>query len=138
MNRFHGLLGYSSNSPDLILQWSQPKPFPKNGQVPQFHQVPVSVTQEEIVHVPRVVYQHRHHHAEVEQVVDLHVPHHIEETVSVPKVNWAGEAIFGAMGERWLSFLGGTIGIVAWMFFFFFFFSGTMDYGLDIFVLGGL
>lgn len=46
----------------------------------------MSVAQEEIVHVPRVVYQHRHHHAEVEQVVDLHVPHHIEETISVPKV----------------------------------------------------
>ena len=47
---------------------------------------PHEVTHEEIVHVPRVVYQHRHHHAEVEQVVDLHVPHHIEETVSVPKI----------------------------------------------------
>ena len=46
------------------------------------------------MHVPRVVYQHRHHHAEVEQVVDLHVPHHIEETVSVPKVHRPSK-IFG-------------------------------------------
>ena len=62
-------------------------------------EVPVSITQEEIVHVPRLVYQHRHHHAEVEQVVDLHVPHHIEETVSVPKVEISFAFSWGILGE---------------------------------------
>ena len=62
-------------------------------------EVPVSITQEEIVHVPRLVYQHRHHHAEVEQVVDLHVPHHIEETVSVPKVEI--DIVRKADGDFW-------------------------------------
>jgi hypothetical protein len=73
-------------------------PIFRNAVSASHREVPVSITQEEIVHVPRVVYQHRHHHAEVEQVVDLHVPHHIEETVSVPKVHRGPSNIFGDGG----------------------------------------
>ena len=42
--------------------------------VEQVVEAPVPTTQEEIIHVPTVIHQHRHHHVEVKQVVDLHVP----------------------------------------------------------------
>ena len=91
-----------SSFPDLppIFRFPLFPPFPR----PAHREVPVSITQEEIVHVPRVVYQHRHHHAEVEQVVDLHVPHHIEETVSVPKVGALFEDFWG-WGMDWIRYL---------------------------------
>ena len=47
------------------------------------------MTQEEIVHVPAVVNNHRHHHFEQMQqnvIVDFHVPHEREEIVQGPKM----------------------------------------------------
>ena len=41
--------------------------MPLNPPSPPSELAITQVTHEEIVHVPRVVYQHRHHHAEVEQ-----------------------------------------------------------------------
>ena len=42
------------------------------------------MTQEEIVHVPAVVNNHRHHHVEQKVIVDFHVPHEKEEIVQGP------------------------------------------------------
>ena len=48
--------------------------------------VSVSRAQEEIVHVPAVVNNHRHHHVEQKVIVDFHVPHEKEEIVQGPKM----------------------------------------------------
>ena len=44
------------------------------------------MTQEEIVHVPAVVNNQRHHHVEQKVIVDSHVPHEKEEIVQGPKM----------------------------------------------------
>merc|ERR1712066_98700 len=54
--------------------------------VEQIVDVPVPMTQEEIVHVPSVDRQHRHHHVHVDHHVDVHVPHEQEEIVHVPVI----------------------------------------------------
>ena len=46
-------------------------------------EVPVPMTQEEIVHVPAVVNNHRHHHVEQEMIVDVHFPHKKEKSSSL-------------------------------------------------------
>ena len=44
------------------------------------------MTQEEIVHVPAVVNNYRHHHVEQNVIVDFHVPHEKKEIVQGPKM----------------------------------------------------
>ena len=44
------------------------------------------MTQEEIVHVPTAVNHHRHHHVQVEQIVDVEVPQVKEELVHVKEI----------------------------------------------------
>ena len=44
------------------------------------------MTQEEIVHVPAVVNNYRHHHFEQNVIVDFHVPHEKKEIVQGPKM----------------------------------------------------
>eukprot|EP00972_Heterocapsa_arctica_P096337 14212925-Heterocapsa_arctica.AAC.1 len=44
------------------------------------------MTQQEIVHVPNIINQHRQHHGEVEQIVDGHVPIEHEESIHLPKI----------------------------------------------------
>ena len=45
------------------------------------------MTQEEIVHVPAVVNNYRHHHVEQKMIVDFHVPTEKEEIVVPTVVN---------------------------------------------------
>ena len=59
--------------------------------------MPVPMTQEEIVHVPAVVNNHRHHHVEQKVIVDFHVPHEKEEIVQGPKMI-PQERVFSAPG----------------------------------------
>eukprot|EP00972_Heterocapsa_arctica_P077401 11416774-Heterocapsa_arctica.AAC.1 len=44
------------------------------------------MTQEEIVHVPTIIDQPRHHHVEVDQIVDVHVPRGHEEIIHLPRI----------------------------------------------------
>ena len=44
------------------------------------------MAQEEIVHVPAVVNNHRHHHVEQKVIVDFHVSHEREEIMQGPKM----------------------------------------------------
>eukprot|EP00974_Lingulodinium_polyedra_P069133 6693475-Lingulodinium_polyedra.AAC.1 len=54
--------------------------------VDQAVEVPVPMTQEEVVRVPKVVNHYRHHHVEVGQVVDIHAPYEKEEIVRAPRM----------------------------------------------------
>ena len=49
-------------------------------------EVPVPMTQEELVHVPMVANHHRHQHLEQEMRVDVHVTHENEEIMHVSKI----------------------------------------------------
>ena len=52
----------------------------------QLVEVPVPMTQGEIIHVPKILAQERNHHIHTEETVDVVVEPKVEEIVRVPKV----------------------------------------------------